>query len=68
MPSNVWDEITYPIPNFNNEAVEVYNVCNYLSMLGLKLNDVSKWGPVGVIPALYVRQWYIKPGHNGTLL
>ena len=23
MPSKVWDEITYPIPNFNNWAIQV---------------------------------------------
>ena len=23
MPSNVWDEITYPFPNFNGGTVEV---------------------------------------------
>ena len=56
---NVWDEITYPFPNFNGATIEVwdgykqfhctiYIGCNYLSMLGLKLIHVSKrssWGP-----------------------
>ena len=35
MPGKMWDEITYPT---------LYNGCNYLSMLGLKLNDASKRG------------------------
>ena len=34
----MWDEITYPFPNF-------IGVCDYLSILGLKLNHVSKSGP-----------------------
>ena len=44
----VWDEITFPFPNFNGCAVEVwewisnitrplYRACDYLSMLGLLL-------------------------------
>ena len=52
----LWDEITYPFPNFNGCTVEVwewisdfipyfYNGCNYLSMLGLTLIHVSKRGP-----------------------
>ena len=55
MPSKVWDEITYPFPNFSGCAVEVwkmdklfhttlYNWCNYLSILWLKLINVSKRG------------------------
>ena len=59
MPNEVLeDEITYPLPNFNGTAVEVwewvwfhptlYDGCrdNYLSMLGLKLIHVSKRGGV----------------------
>ena len=42
MPSKMWDEITYPFLNFNGATL--YNGCNYLSMLGLKLNHVSKRG------------------------
>ena len=54
MPSNVWDGITYRSPNFNGCTVDVwelikltfhptlYNGCNYLTMLGLKLIHVSK--------------------------
>ena len=47
---NVWDEITYPFPNFNICTVEVckcvcnlthYYGCDYLSMLVLKLIHVS---------------------------
>ena len=56
MPSKMWDEITYSYPNFNGCTVEVweldkwfhltlYNTWNYLSMLGLKLIQVSKRGP-----------------------
>ena len=60
----VWDEITYPIRNFNGCTVEVwekdkqfhptlYNGCNYLSMLGLKLNHVSKRAP-----SIFGHQWF----------
>ena len=63
MPSKVWDEITYPFPNFNGCIVEVWewisnvtphsnNGCNYLSMLGLKLIYVGKRGHRGVAPAI----------------
>ena len=56
MPDKVWIEITYPFPNFNGATIEVlewinkfnltfYNGCKYLSMLGLKLNHVSKRDP-----------------------
>ena len=49
----MWDEITYPFLNFNGATVEItyqfhltlYQACDYLSMLGLKLNHVSKRGP-----------------------
>ena len=52
----MWNEITYPFPNFNGFSVEVwewignfvtlYNGCNYLFMLRLlKLIRVSKSGP-----------------------
>ena len=45
MANKVWDEITYPFLNFNGAtSPAVYNGCNYLSMLGLKLNHVSKRG------------------------
>ena len=51
----MWDEITDPFLNFNGCTVEVkewisvfhpalYWVCDYLSMLGLKLIHVSKSG------------------------
>ena len=43
--SKVWDEITYPFPNFNGYLridkefhSTLYNGCNYLSMLGLNSN------------------------------
>ena len=47
----MWDEITYPFPNFNGCTIEVwdkwfhltlYLACDYLSVLGLKLIDVCK--------------------------
>ena len=48
----MWDKITHPFPNFNSAAVEILEWVNnfipyftrrdYLSMLGLKLNHVSK--------------------------
>ena len=52
----VWDEISYPFPNFNGCTVEVYewisnfilhfySACDYLSVLGLNLNRVSKKDP-----------------------
>ena len=51
----VWDEIIHPFPNVSGCTVEVcelssnfiplYNGCNYLYMLGLKLNHVSKTSP-----------------------
>ena len=53
-PSNVWEEITYPFANFNGCTIGFgermsnsirYNVCNYLSMLGLKWTHGSKRGP-----------------------
>ena len=51
----MWDEITYPFPNFNGATVEVwewdkqfhptfYNGCNYVAMVGLKLSYVSLKG------------------------
>ena len=40
----VWDEITYSFPNFNGAHTTLYQECDYLSMLGLKLNHVSKRG------------------------
>ena len=62
MPSKAWDEITYPFLNFNGCTVEVqewisnfiphYNGCDYLSMLGLKLNHVSKRGPWNCTPEI----------------
>ena len=49
----VWDEITYPFPDFNGETVEVWEwinifiphfTCDYLSILGFKLKHVCKRG------------------------
>ena len=55
MPSKVWKEITYSFPTFNgfiveawewmNNFISVYDVCNYLPLLGSKLIHVSKSGP-----------------------
>ena len=47
MHCNMWDEITYPFLFRNGKVIHptVYNGCNYLSMMGLKLNHVSKRGP-----------------------
>ena len=53
---NMCDEIIHPFLNLNGATVEVYKcisnfiphftgACDYLSMLGLKLNHVSKSGP-----------------------
>ena len=60
MPSKVWDEITYPFPNYTAANrwsfgmdkklhLTFYNGCNYLSILGLKLNHVSKRPPWGLM-------------------
>ena len=65
MLSQVWDEITYPFPNFNGCTMEVwewisnfiphtlYNGCNYLPMLGLKLIHVSKRGDLNKMSTFY---------------
>ena len=50
MLSKVWDDITYPFPNFNGCAVDVWErISNFIPhfiidmiMLGLKLNHVRK--------------------------
>ena len=41
----VWYEITYPFPNFNGAIPHFIGYVYYLSMLGLKLNRVSKRAP-----------------------
>ena len=55
---NMWDDIIYPFPNFNDATDEVgegilryfilqfYCAYGYLSMLGLKLTHVSEKGPI----------------------
>ena len=53
-PNEVQDGINYPLSNFNGCTVEIWEWtnnfiphfygCNYLSMLGLELNHVSKRG------------------------
>ena len=58
IPCRVCDEITYPFPNFNGCTIEVwewlsnftslYNGCNYLSKLRLKLNHISR------VPGQYI--------------
>ena len=56
MPSKVWDEITYPLSNFNGYSVEVWewvrnfyihfnNEYDYFSMLRLKCIHDSKIDP-----------------------
>ena len=53
MSSKMCDEIPDLFPNFNGETIwewisnfiTLYNGCNYLSMLGLKLIHVNKRGP-----------------------
>ena len=56
MPTKILDEITYSFLNFNGGTLEVKEwisnfipyftgVCDYLSMLGLKLIHASKRGP-----------------------
>ena len=60
MPSKVWDETTYPFPNFNGCTVEVY----YTSMLGLRLIHVSKSDPGVhelVLPAAYTKTCFHMP-------
>ena len=42
MPSKVWDEMTYPFPNFN--TIEFWE-CNYMSLLWSKLIHFSKRAP-----------------------
>ena len=42
MPCKVWNEVTYPFPNF--KGFTCYDGCNYLSMLRIKLIDVSRRG------------------------
>ena len=53
----VWDEITYPFPNFNGSTIEVWewisnfilqsivHVITYLHLIGLKLIHISKRSP-----------------------
>ena len=52
----MWDEITYPFPNFHVTTIKVWewirdfiqNVIgrDFLSMQGLKLINISKGGPI----------------------
>ena len=59
MYSKVQDEIIHLFPNFNSCIIKVwkwmsiyptlYNGCDYLSMLGLKLLNVNKRGPRGFV-------------------
>ena len=65
MRRKVWDEITHPFPNFNSVEVwegmsnfipTLYDGCNYLSMLVLQLNRVSKRGLYNqLIPMINIR-------------
>ena len=73
MPSKLWDGITYPFPNFNGCTVDhwslgmdklfhptLYNECDYLSMLVLKLILVNKRGHSCQILRNKI-QWYLNP-------
>ena len=79
MLGKVWDEITFPSINYG-ATVEIgmdkqfhptlYNGHNYLSVVGLKLNHVSKRGPwrhvrncevIGSLESWFHRRW------NGSL-
>ena len=68
----MWDEITYPFLNYNGATVEVKEwisnfiphftwVCDYLSMLGLKLIHVIKRGPRSLVQA-----WSIASATSNT--
>ena len=56
MPITLWDEITHPFPNSKSVPLKhgygwvisptLYNRCNYLTMLALKLIYVNKKGPL----------------------
>ena len=52
---NVWDEITYPLPNF--KGCTLYWASHYLSMPGLKLNHLSKSSPYDKWICLETLQW-----------
>ena len=57
IPSKVWGEIIYLYPNFNGANISHLTLswaCDYLCMLGLKLNHVNKRGPI----SLYGKQCY----------
>ena len=43
-PSKVWDKITQSLPNFNGVYSTLYDGCNYLTMMGLKMIHDSKRG------------------------
>ena len=69
----MWEEITYPFLNFNgsnrwNLGMDkwfhptVYNGCNYLSMLGLKLNHVSKSGHWQHMQVIDLEHWTYSTG------
>ena len=51
MSSNVWDDITYPLPNFHDAAVEVWELD-----LGLKFIHVSKRDQWNASATLYFYQ------------
>ena len=54
MPSKVWDEITYPFPNFNAYTVEVWTwmgnsilhfIIDITTYPGINLIHTSEWDP-----------------------
>ena len=41
----LWDEITYPFQNFSGAAIEIWEVCDFLFMLGFNWISICKRGP-----------------------
>ena len=61
MPNEVWDEITYPFPNFNGASyfiIKLYNECGCISMLSI----LVKWAP-DVREYAFWFSWY-RNGHQ----
>ena len=73
--NKMWYKITDPFQNFNSAGVEVwewmnkfitlYNGCNYLSLLGLKLIHVNKrspWASTGTVGSISYIQHHLHIG------
>ena len=44
MPNKVWDEITYPFPNFNGYTVELWElIINFIRYLIIEPITYSVW-------------------------